>query len=201
VKRRNLLILVAALILFLLPVSVSAAQTGSLLIQGIHHPVCLYHVGDARGNFTEAFANCGLPSSITDPAASAKELQTYVQSNRITGKTGTPEQEEVFFSPLDEGLYLVCSLHSKGEFAPFLLTIPTVLNGKVVYHVEAKPKVEDIPPEEGSAYPPEAGPSDGEIPQTGISVIPKYALLVSGTLMTLAGLYQVISGKEEEHDD
>lgn len=208
-KNTNPLRWFAALILLLIPLSAAAAQTGSLLVKGIDHPVCLYQVANAQGELTEEFVESNLPPAITDPVKTAKELQTYVRKHKITGQKATPIQGEACFEPLEEGLYLVCSLHTKGEFAPFLLSIPTTLNGQTIYHVEAKPKLDDIPPETEDPDPSETRPSDKEndksgthtIPQTGTSVIPKYGLLILGTLITLTGLYQVLSGREENSYD
>ena len=56
----------------------------------------------------------------------------------------------------------------------------------------AVPSVPDAPTE------PE-GPEPA-IPQTGISVIPMYTLLALGTVLTLAGLYEMIRGREEHHE-
>jgi len=201
VRKRNLLRLFAVLMLLLLPVSSAAAQTGSLLIQEIDHPVALYQVTDENGEFTEAFSQCGPSLSSADQVEAAKELKRYAQSHRIPGKTIIPERGEAFFTPLDEGTYLVCSLREKGEFAPFFLNIPIRLDGKPIYHVQAKPKLGGDPGETESTRPPETRPSDAEIPQTGTSVIPRYTLMVLGTLFTLAGLYEVLAGREEQSHD
>ena len=200
-RRSSLLCVVLVFLLLLIPVSATAAQMGSLLILEIDHPVCVYRVIDADGKITEAFADSGLMPNIADPVAAAKALQKYVKENNISGQMKVPVRGEAYYASMEEGTYLVCSLHREGEFAPFLLSIPTRLNGEVVYHVEAKPKSDDTPPETETTCPTETRPSGSDIPQTGDSVIPKYALLILGTLTTLLGLYQVLSGREETRYD
>lgn len=190
------------LLLLLMPVSAAAAApTGSLLIQEIEHPVCVYRVADSEGSLSRDFAGCSLSYPFSDPVKAAKQLQVYAASNKLTGQTAVPEKGEASFPQLEEGMYLVCSLRDKGEFAPFLLNIPTQLNGKTIYHIQAKPKQEDTPSETEATRPTEAPPSDSVIPQTGTSVIPRYALMILGSVVTLAGLYEVICGREEQPDE
>lgn len=240
-KRNNLLRWIALLVLLLLPVSAAAAQTGSLLITGISYPVSLYQVGDDQGHYTPAFVNCGLPPAINDLEEAAAHLDAYVRSSQISGWEKSPRGGEVSYGPLNEGLYLVRSLHPKIEFSSFLLIMPTTLNGEAIYHITAAPKINEIPPEteetepsepvtqptettvptetttettapSGSTPPTDATtPAPGvtltpqsdahKIPQTGNSVIPKYALLILGTLFTLTGLFQVLTVTEESSDD
>lgn len=229
-KKHNLLRWIALLVLLLLPVSVAAAQAGSLLITGISYPVSLYQVGDDQGHYTEAFVNCGLPPAIDDLEDAAAHLDTYVRNSQISGWEKSPQGGEVSYGPLAEGLYLVRSLHPKVEFSSFLLIMPTTLNGQTTYHITAAPKTNDIPPETEATKPsdPVTPPTDAttpaetttpaattpapgvtltpqsnanQIPQTGNSVIPKYALLILGTLFTLTGLYQVLTVTEESSDD
>lgn len=197
-RSRRLITLV--LLLLVLPVSVAAAQTGSLLIQEVRHPVILYRVAGADGTLSGAFAKYPETPPFSDPEKEAKHLQSYALQNRIRGQIAEPEEGEAFFAPLEEGLYLVCSLRETGEFAPFLLNIPTRLNEKTIYHIQAKPKQEDPPPETEATRPTET-PSDSVIPQTGNSVIPRYSLMILGSAITLAGLYEVIRGREEQFDD
>jgi len=201
IKHKLLRHFAALLLLLLMPVSAAAAApTGSLLIQEIEHPVCLYRVADADGSLSREFEDYALSYPFSDPVKAARELQAYAASHRITGWTAVPENGEASFPQLAEGVYLVCSLRDKGEFAPFLLSIPTRLNGKTVYHIQAKPKQEDPPPETEATRPTET-PSDSVIPQTGNSVVPRYALMILGSAVTLAGLYEVICGREEQPDE
>lgn len=199
-KRRNLLRWLALLLLVLIPVSASAAQLGSLLVQEIDHPVCLYRFADAKGDFTEDFMECDLPELFGDHATAAKALQGYVQEQGIKGQTAAPVNGEAIFENLEKGTYLVCSLRTPGEFAPFLLPMPTLLDGEIIYDIQAKPKIEDIPGERDPGRG-DSRPNDKKIPQTGTSVIPQYVLMVLGTLMTLAGLYEVLAGREEHPHD
>lgn len=188
----------AAILLLLLPLSAAASQTGSLVLQEIDHPVHLFFVADGDGHLTEDFADCGLRLPAENSARAAKALRDYVRVHHISGQTATPEQGEAVFEPLEKGTYLVCSAQTPGEFSPFLMDIPTVLNGSSIYHVTAKPKLDDDPPETRPTHPPKPEHSDSKIPQTGTSVIPRYVLMILGTMVTLVGLYEVVSGREEK---
>lgn len=218
-RNRKWICFLALLILFLLPVSASAEQIGSLRVLGIRYPVRLHHVFYMNGRFTEDFSGCPLILEPESLEKDAKLLYDYTQQQNIPGKTAIPANREAFFGHLEEGMYLISSVHDPAEFAPFLLMIPTELNGDYVYNVEAKPKVEDFP-EDPDSTDPTAPPSDettpggtntennvifqagsSEIPQTGNSVIPQYVLLAVGTLLTLAGLYRVVTEKKENADD
>ena len=237
-RNRKWICCLALLMLFLLPVSVSASEdfeddgVGSLRVLGVRYPVRLHHVFYMNGRFTNDFAGCGLMLELESLEKDAKLLYDYTQEQNIPGKIALPANREASFGPLEEGMYLVSSVHDPAEFAPFLLMIPTELNGDYVYHVEAKPKVEDFPEDPEETDPTTPPPSDpdstnpttppsgettpagthtesnvifqagsSEIPQTGNSVIPQYLLMAIGTLLTLAGLYRVVTEKKENTDD
>lgn len=220
-KRSNGFRFLAVMLCLLLPVTAFAAQEGSLKIVDIENPVCLYHVADAAGVPTEAFAGSPV-EDLTDQASAVKnaaKLWDYALAQEIPGEERTPSADgEVKYEALQEGLYLVCSLAEEAEFKPFLVALPTVINGENIYHIEANPKAEEPEPTEPSQpseptepsepsepteEPTEPGPSEPtdpgpNIPQTGNSVLPKYLLLGIGTLAVLAGLVDLIRGREKK---
>lgn len=198
-KHKNLLFCMMILLLLTLSPAALAAQSGSLEVQDIDDPVCLYRLTNGSGRVTEDFAGADITIPGEDPVATAKQLQSYAKQHNLTGKTARPTRGTAAFSPLEEGIYLVASLGQPEEFDPFLVGIPTVINGEKVYHIEAKPKQEEEETQSTTA-PTEPENTDTAIPQTGTSVIPQYTLLVLGSLLTLAGLFQVIRGREDCHE-
>lgn len=201
-KRSKFPVLAAALLWLLLCVpTAAAAEWGSLKVRGVTQTVRLYQILDPAGSPTAAFSGAGelLEAVKTAPVAAARKLAEYAAKNHEAAEKTPDQTGAVFFGDLPLGMYLVCS--TGGEFAPFLLEIPTELNGKTVYNIEAKPKQEETPPEETvppTTQPPAATePGDPAIPQTGVSVIPKYTLMCLGTVLTLWGLCDMLLGKED----
>ena len=215
---------------FVLPAS--AAETGSLKIVDIQGKVALFHVAESDGKLTEAFADAPTEDILEEKAAvrNARALQEYAAANLISGVEAAPNAEgAVLYSPLEEGVYLVCSLYAEPEFEPFLVSIPTKIEGKLIYDVVAQPKLDESDPSTPTDPTDPSDPTDPDsptdpgtptgptepvdpsspttpsdpgpnIPQTGESVIPQYLLLVIGTLVTLAGLYELIAGRKESHE-
>ena len=198
---KNKWLILLAVVLFLTAVPAArAAETGSIQVQGIEGPVALYGVASPEGtvhaDFAEVYA--GIPGD--EPAASrAKILWAYAQAEKLPGLAGQADGEgNALFAPLEQGLYLIGSTASVPEFDPFLVQIPTEIDGKPVFHIEAKPKQEE--PETTTPTEPEPTTPSQNIPQTGTSVIPKYLLMGCGILVTLIGLHQMIRGKEESYE-
>lgn len=165
----------------------------------------LYQILETDGSVTEAFS--GAEEIISDPdipaEREARELKEYAEKNGVAGQVQTPDAGgTALYAQLSPAMYLVCS--NEGEFAPFLMEIPTVIDGQLVYDVEARPKVE-TPPQETTppttvpAQPGAPGPAEqvSSIPQTGVSVVPKYALMILGTVLTLWGLADMVRGRED----
>ena len=204
-KHNILRILGVVLCLLALSTAVSAAETGSIRVVDIDEPICLHFVATPDGVLTEAFADAPVEALSESTAAvrNARILQEYAAQNRIQGREGTLEDGAVLFEGLEEGLYLVYSLAEEAEFNPFLVKIPTVINEETIYDVEAAPK-EDEPPEETTepTKPDEPSepvpPDEPDIPQTGISVYPKYILLFLGCVAVVLGVVELILGKEKQ---
>lgn len=194
------LILLAVLLLLVNVPTAWAAESGSIQVRGIEGAVLLYPVASPDGTLKDDFA--GVSSDIldeTNPVSKAKALWAYAQAEKLPGQVCQADAEgNALFSPLEQGLYLIGSTAAVPEFDPFLVQIPTQINGKPVFHIEAKPKQED--PETTTPTEPESTTPSPNIPQTGTSVIPKYLLMSSGILVTLIGLHQMIRGKEESYE-
>lgn len=199
VKNKWLILLAVLLLLVNVPTA-WAAESGSIQVRGIEGAVLLYPVASPDGTLKDDFA--GVSSDIldeTNPVSKAKALWVYAQAEKLPGQTCQADAEgNALFSPLEQGLYLIGSTAAVPEFDPFLVQVPTQINGKPVFHIEAKPKQED--PETTTPTEPESTTPSPNIPQTGTSVIPKYLLMSSGILVTLIGLHQMIRGKEESYE-
>lgn len=199
-KRVKINLLLATVLCLLLSFPVSAARVGSLLVKRISQPVVLYHVADAQGTATEDFSGA-LTDTLTDTntgAAEAKKLQQYAKEQSLSGKEKAPgDAGEVFFDGLEEGFYLVCSTAQKGEFAPFILKMPTVAGDKTIYNVQAEPKTGGSDDSGDPSEPPVIGPT---IPQTGNIQWPKYLLLILGAVLILAGLVEGFRGLERRRE-
>lgn len=192
-------LLLAVVLCLMVTVPVSAAQQGSLLLTEIEQPVMLLKVADNQGVPTEAFA--GLVEKLTvedmQPAV-AKQFYQRMEDQELFGDTYTASAEkEVFISPLEEGWYLVCSVGERPEFTPFLICVPMTIGDKTVYHIQAEPKVDDFT---DPTQPTEPGPSEPDIPQTGAILWPKYLLLALGACAIVAGLVEVIRGREKRYE-
>ena len=198
---KNKWLILLAVVLFLAAVPTAlAAESGSIQVRGIEGAVVLYGVASPDGTLKDDFAN--VSSDIldrTNAASKAKVLWAYAQAEKLPGLAGQADGEgNALFAPLEQGLYLIGSTASVPEFDPFLVQIPTEIDGKPVFHIEAKPKQEE--PETTTPTEPEPTTPSRNIPQTGTSVIPKYLLMGCGILVTLIGLHQMIRGKEESYE-
>lgn len=198
---KNKWLILLAVLLFLAAVPTAwAAESGSIQVRGIEGAVALYPVASPDGTLKDDFAN--VSSDIldrTNAASKAKALWAYAQAEKLPDQACQADAEgNALFSPLEQGLYLIGSTAAVPEFDPFLVQVPTVINGKQVFHIVAEPKQEDPKPTTPTA--PAPPPPSQNIPQTGTSVISKYLLMSSGILVTLIGLHQMIRGKEESYE-
>lgn len=100
------------------------------------------------------------------------------------------------YEDLEEGCYLVLCTADGVVIDPFLLQIPTQINGKRIYHIEALPKTEEPTPETTEPTAPTEPKPD--ILQTGASVWPKYILIIVGAAILIFGLADMVGGRKEE---
>lgn len=181
--------------------TVFAAESGSLRIVDVENVVALYPVAGYDGSLTETFRN----ASVTDILEESKSVENaaildlFANDNQISGQEQAPaESKEVYYSSLETGVYLVRSMHSEPEFAPFLVGIPMQINGQVLYHVTAEPKAQEPTAPTEPTVPTEPVEPEPEIPQTGNSVWPQYVLLVLGVLTITVGFVEMIRGREKQ---
>ena len=182
-------------------ITAAAMEVGSLCVEGVEAPVCLYHVAGFDGVLTEDFRDAEVTdlSEETAVVQNAKILYSYVCDRGLAGKEIAPDQAgQAVFTPLEEGIYLVCSLAEEGEFTPFLVSIPTRIQDELIYHVQAKPKEEAPTEPTDPTQPSEPVEPEPEIPQTGSNVWPQYILLAAGVLCIVAGFVDLIRGREKK---
>lgn len=169
----------------------------------------LYRVADIHeddGNYfyqwNEDFAGSMLQMEVQSDTV-AKELLEYAVENEYEPL----DIEEVnvegraIFVDLTPGLYLVAQAEpAEGYlgFSPFLVSLPNFENGSYNYHVNASPKVDDIPvaptvPE--TSEPPDE--PDEKLPQTGQLNWPIPMMVVGGLLLFVLGLC-LRSGKRKD---
>ena len=114
---------------------------------------------------TELFADSGF--RLEDMTAESMErcadiLYQYVNDNAIKGSAAvTDENGRAVFSGLEAGLYLVCpeketSYETEKEAGvfladPYVVSVPSEINGQADYTVETVPKTEWIPDEDGGS--------------------------------------------------
>lgn len=201
-RKIKLISLAICVVCLLLQMAAAAEpETGTLKIRRIYSDVCLHYVADENAVLVQEFASAQVEdlSNEENGVKNAKVLRDFVNANNFAGKKASPdEQGTVSYSDLAKGFYLVCSLAEPEEFKPFLVRIPTEINGNRNYDVVADPKGEEpTEPTEPAptTEPTTPGPS---IPQTGSSVLPKYILLVIGTAAAVFGMIDLIFGRERK---
>lgn len=198
--KRLTMISILLAVCFALVFPASAAQMGSVSIRNVTLPVVIHKVAEKNGEATSAFAKA-LSEPLTQETLTpetARKLKTYAETNKIKGQTAAPDgSEEISFTALEEGYYLICSRAEKGEFAPFLVRIPMTIGQKLVYDIEATPKAQIPDTPNTPATPVKPKPN---IPQTGNIQWPKYLLLVLGGAAIVAGFVEVLRGREKIYE-
>jgi len=199
-------LLAGLLILLLLTTSVLAAKEGSLnltitgengAVEGMD--VFVYPVAAPDGTLTREFAGSGIePDKLTDQkkaGATAQTLWQYVQLEGIEAEPLTTDKDGVVcIENLEEGIYLIAGSGEEGVFAPFLVTMPLVINNEADYDISAEPKVSD--PDQPTEPTQPGGDPQG--PQTGDTTnIQLYSTLAGISLVAVAMLL-VLRKKEEE---
>lgn len=196
--------ILAAVLCFLLAIPSAAAEVGSLRVKTKSEvSVTLYHVAEIDGTLTEEFSGADISkSSMTDSKDAVKNARTlleYAHNNDIEGLTQeTDLLGSVLFDGLKEGRYLV-SCRQDHIFDPFLVSIPTVINGETLYRVKAEPKTSDPDPDDPTT-PENPDKPEPDIPQTGESIWPKYLLMIFGVMMMTMGCVEMARGRKETHE-
>lgn len=114
-----------------------------------------------------------------DTEGTARALAEYVKQSNLPGQTQTiGESGIVLFDGLQRGVYLVVQKECATGYEailPFLVRIPMEIDGQLLYHVQAYPKVAET-----------SKPDAPQLPQTGQLRWPVPVLAVLG--MGLFGL-------------
>lgn len=142
---------------FALSISALASAAGSIRIRvedndDIPLPGFLLHfshAADAEGLLLGDFAQAGIaPEDMLNEKLNAKNaaaLRDYAAENSIAGQLCLTDGEGcVFFEGLERGIYLVWADESMElSFAPYLIFMPTVINGQENWDIISVPKAGD----------------------------------------------------------
>ena len=213
-KKRLFSRLLGALLCAVLLTAAAAAQPGSLqvTVEGAAGgmTVTLYSVSDPQGVLTAPFAGAALTAEqLLDQKQNPENaalLASYAAEHALAGSTlDTDESGTVRFSDLTDGIYLVVGSSSDGlVFDPFLVYLPTVINGEALYDITATPKAEqpedpENPDEpENPDDPKPSDPPGPNLPQTGVQTWLVYILVGAGALLVVCGIFLLIKGKKKD---
>lgn len=120
----------------------------------------IQYVENEKWVWQSSFVDCGISLNDTSAEArnkQAKQLLEYARKKGISGNQQlTDSMGHALFSGLNEGMYLVFQIGSVKngndtfESAPFLVSIPSDIDGYLVYDVKVEPKVtwltNNVPP-------------------------------------------------------
>lgn len=179
--RRLLAVLIAAVLVFAASAPALAANLGSLTLEITAEddsPVADFEVRMARvagtdGKLIGRFKRAGIdPDALKDETANAKNAKKLVAyaNNSSSEKKVTDADGRVTFKNMSEGFYLVYD-SGKGDyiFDPFLVVVPTMINGSAIYDIVSSPKVEENDPDDpddpgGGGTTPTPTPTPGDDP-------------------------------------
>lgn len=231
VKRSKIIWLLMVVLCLLSAFPAGAARTSELRI--LVEDICgltvrVYPVADPYGNLNEQFEGADLsPEQLLDEkrtAENAEALLKHAEQNGWGGyETVTDDKGVTVYRGLTDGCYLVSTSGESSCFAPFLVYVPTIINGESMYNITAEPKtgnvpdvpdipdhpnipdVPDIPdipetPEDPVAPAPPDVPYGPAIPQTGVNALPKYLLLALGTVCIVVGFAELLLSRKDKYE-
>ena len=115
----------------------------------------IQYMKNAELVWEDGFKDSGI--SLQDTSAEAREKQAkqlfaFAKENDISSlMQETDSLGRTSFGELDEGIYLIAQIGNAESgtdiFAPFLVNIPSEINGNVEYNVTIEPKAEWVSPE------------------------------------------------------
>lgn len=193
-------------------------------------------VADIEGVLTADFAGAMIPAkTMLDQSANAKNAERLLQHALLKGLGGTvfvcDDGGELRFDDLKAGIYMiVAGEDNELSFLPFLVYMPTVVNGLADWDVLALPKADEpdapvptptptpeqtSPPNPGVSPDPDVTPSPGptvspgpggpvkppSLPQTGINRLPSTLLFVFGICFAVLGTVLIIRGGEKVEEE
>ena len=111
----------------------------------------IQYVENGNWVWQSSFEDCGISLNDTSAEArnkQAKQLSEYARKKGVSGTQQlTDSSGHTVFSGLNEGMYLITQIGSVKngndtfESAPFLVSIPSDIDGYLVYDVKVEPKV------------------------------------------------------------
>ena len=141
----------------------------------------IQYVENEKWVWQSSFVDCGVSLHDTSAEArnkQAKQLLEYARKKGVSGNQQlTDSMGHALFSGLNEGMYLVFQIDSVKngndtiESAPFLVSIPSDIDGYLVYDVKVEPKVTWLTNNVPSSVPEK--PSEKDPPEdtnTGVQV-------------------------------
>lgn len=170
-----------------------------------------YRVGEIfqeNGNYsfrlTEPFTDSGASLEDIHAPETAAKLASYAKQQSLSGTTVSIEQgtASLTIAQGQLGLYLLVQNQASTGWQPlnpFLITVPTMKDGKYVYQVDASPKVGNLSPVETTTpnTPKPVGPT---LPQTGQLNWPVPVLVILGLGIFLIGWALRFGDKRNGHE-
>ena len=114
----------------------------------------IQYVENGNWAWQSSFVDCGISLNDTSAEARNKQAKQLLEYARKKGVSGN--QQLTVFSNLNEGMYLITQMGSvkngndKFESAPFLVSVPSDIDGYLMYDVKVEPKVtwltNNVPP-------------------------------------------------------
>ena len=111
----------------------------------------IQYVVDGKWAWQSSFEHCGISLNDTSAEArnkQAKKLLEYAGKKGVSGNQQlTDSMGHTVFSNLNEGMYLITQIGSVKngndtfESAPFLVSVPSDIDGYLMYDVKVEPKV------------------------------------------------------------
>lgn len=167
--------------------------------------LALFQVGEIDGNegnyrfvLTDEFSESNVSLDDVYSPDTAWSLFEYAEGHDVEKTVKEiDENGNIAFEQLMPGLYLLIQEESAigyKKIDPFLVSVPMIENGKIVYDIDASPKVEV---ENETENPPkEEDEPDHELPLTGQLNWPILVMTASG--LGLVSLGWIIRSKENE---
>lgn len=110
-----------------------------------------------REEFEQSEIKVDASLSSAEQKGTAQKLYDFVQENELDGAMQRTDEEGcIRYTGLTEGVYLIVQktpfIYENGTMvsSPFLISVPTEINGQILYDVKVEPKTEWIPPREES---------------------------------------------------
>lgn len=162
--------------------------------------IAVWHRDSWTYSWCEGYEDCGVPlklKSITPD--NAKRLFIYAERNQLPARTieiGPDGAADV--RDLEYGLYLVSQVEPFEGYLPMspaFIHVPIQVDRELIYHVDAKPKIEPLIPE--TTVPSTTEPDIPDIPDTGQINWPIPVLLLAGSVLMILGL---CLRKEKSHE-